>query len=152
MNFLEYMSVIQCIPVQWKTLLNSNVNKGQSYTGSLEFMGRFHKVTAPVYKMLIEKETGNYDHGLVAWQKELHVSLSREEWQEIWRHGFEISMATKLQSFQYRLLSKKLVTNVQRHRWDKNISELCSFCTTKKETILHIMGECDSCKMDQLYL
>ena len=49
---------------------------------------------------------------------------------------------TKLQYLQYRVLTRKLTTNIIRHKWNTHISEYCTFCQTEKETIRHLLVEC----------
>ena len=45
----------------------------------------------------------------------------------------------KLRLIQYRILTKTLTTNIKRHKWDRNVSYMCTFCKKKSETILHIL-------------
>ena len=57
-------------------------------------------------------------------------------------HAFQIAIAPKLQFFQYRVLSKKFTTNIDRNRWDSSIMPWCTFCEDKPETIAHLLVHC----------
>ena len=48
----------------------------------------------------------------------------------------------KYRSFQYRLLQRGLVTNIELHKWGKKDSDSCTFCRDSKETTLHLLWEC----------
>ena len=48
-----------------------------------------------------------------------------------------------MQSFQYRLLQRGLVTNIQLYTWGIVQSNLCSFCKKEEETAVHIMCKCE---------
>ena len=100
------------------------------------------KIVKCMYETLLERETIKYDHGRFAWQNELKCYWATEEWKAFRLKAFQIVKLTKLQWFQYQLLSKRIVTNVVRHRWDRSISELCEFCGESKETELHVFWEC----------
>ena len=39
-------------------------------------------------------------------------------------------------------MSHKLTTNVLRSKWDKNVTNLCSFCKLEPETVTHVLAEC----------
>ena len=58
-------------------------------------------------------------------------------------NNFYYLCSTKYRFFQYRVLSKKLITNVTRNKWDKDISPRCVYCKQKYETIVHLFCECE---------
>ena len=53
-----------------------------------------------------------------------------------------ITISTKLQFFQYRILNKVLTTNVKRHMWNSQKSPLCHWCREEQETVLHLFVYC----------
>ena len=48
----------------------------------------------------------------------------------------------KYRSFQYRLLHRALITNVNLKQWGKSESDSCAFCDSNKETYRHLFYEC----------
>ena len=99
-----------------------------------------NNVTRLIYWKQIES-LQPYDHGWVMWQKELDISVDREQWRQIRLSGYKISLSTNLKNFQYKILSKKLITNVIRHKWNPEVTPKC-YCEQAKETTLHLMLEC----------
>ena len=99
------------------------------------------RITKTCKRQIISQEM-HYDHGYVTWKSELKENWDRQMWEEIRVHAFRISLDPKLRWFQYRLLSKKLTTNLMRSKWNRETNPACSFCESSAETTLHIMWEC----------
>ena len=55
---------------------------------------------------------------------------------------FRITNIPKYRSFQYRLLQRGLVTNVHLFKWQMRQDELCTFCRTEVESMVHLFFEC----------
>ena len=55
---------------------------------------------------------------------------------------YVVTNITKFRSFQYRLLQRGLVTNLQLAKWGIVSSELCSFCHQSVETLVHLFCDC----------
>ena len=64
------------------------------------------------------------------------------EFIECHRNIYKITNVPKYRSFQYRILQRSLVTNVQLYKWDISTNELCYFCENEKETVLHLLFSC----------
>ena len=143
-DFIEYNSVISSIPIKWKRMLKQRSRQNSEAPNILTAVEKSKKVSKTMYDMLINRESEQaYDHGKVAWQTELNMVMEKEEWAAIRTHGHTITKSTKLQLFQFKLLSKKLVTNVHRNRWHKEIPPECTFCHRKNETVIHLLWECE---------
>ena len=52
----------------------------------------------------------------------------------------------KLKSFQYRLLMRSVITNIQLCNWRIIDTKLCTFCESYNETIRHLLYECECVK------
>ena len=55
---------------------------------------------------------------------------------------FKVTNVPKYRSFQYRLLQRGIVTNIQLHKWKMISTDLCSFCNDNRETVIHMLVEC----------
>ena len=53
---------------------------------------------------------------------------------------------TKYRDFQYRLLVNAIHANDRLYYWKKVTSKLCEFCEKGKQTIMHLMSECNQIK------
>ena len=142
-NFLDYHALIENIPTSWKKMLIRVDVRTEESQNIIDLVERNDKVTRGVYWFAISTKTNTYDHGKMTWEIELKVKWTQEQWESIRLHAFKIALSVKHRLFQYKLLSKKLATNVLRNKWDANISPLCVFCNVKKETTPHLMWECE---------
>ena len=148
-GFLNYLALIKRIPEHWKSLLQSPPNDNNAdnkLTEIWQLMSRTKVASGFYWYILNTKETEGYDHGYVTWKKELKSDIEKEDWEKVRQLAFKISTSTKLRYFQYRLLSKKLTTNVHRNIWDNSVSPLCALCKNDKETTIHLMLECETVK------
>ena len=55
----------------------------------------------------------------------------------------KVTPIMKLRYFQYKIIHKKLTTNIMVSRWNKDVSNLCSFCGYHEESLLHLYTECE---------
>ena len=58
------------------------------------------------------------------------------------RDIYAVTNVPKYRSFQYRLLQRGIVTNIQLKKWGMRDTDLCSFCGEEKETLLHLFCTC----------
>jgi hypothetical protein len=75
------------------------------------------------------------------WEKEVHTGVAIEDWSFIYCIPFSVTKDTKLQDFQYKLIHRILITNSFLHKCGLKETELCTFCTETKESIVHIFWE-----------
>ena len=59
---------------------------------------------------------------------------------------YKVTNITKYRSFQYRLLQRGLITNVQLFKWGITTSNNCTVCKENRETMLHLFVECHQVK------
>ena len=122
-HFIENFALLNSIPKEWKTKLQRDtVEENVEIDINLDVKKCYWKFIE------ISKETSKYDHGKIAWSTELKLNYDDNEWGKLRTHGHNIIKLTKLRLFQYKILSKKIVTNLHRSRWDKDISPMCTFC------------------------
>ena len=58
------------------------------------------------------------------------------------RDIYKTTNITKFRSFQYRLLQRGIVTNIQLKKWKITPTDLCSFCQSEPESLLHLFFYC----------
>ena len=74
-------------------------------------------------------EIGDFCEGLIDFAKK-HSDIYR------------VTNVTKYRSFQYRVLQRGLITNIQLAKWGIMENELCYFCRDDRETISHMLFLC----------
>ena len=86
------------------------------------------------------------------WQKNIFLNM-KFDWRNIYSLPRITTINKYLSSFQYKICNNILFLNKKLFVfWMKN-TPLCSFCTKKDESLLHIFGKCTSviC-LEQLFL
>ena len=72
------------------------------------------------------------------WNKVLSLDIPRTEWQELFSMNFKATLESKLRAFQYKILTRTLVTNSWLFKCKIITSDLCYFCKLEPETIEHL--------------
>ena len=76
------------------------------------------------------------------WQIELESTYNFDMIAELNRIK-SLTTITKYRSFQYRLLYRAVITNIQLNKWKIVNSESCSFCNGPRESYYHLFYECE---------
>ena len=98
-----------------------------------------------IYKTLLEDRIMLHPKFL-KWKDELGGQYDEafSDFIEHFRSIYRISNVAKYRSFQYRVLQRALVTNVQLHKWGLTTDEYCHFCKLHKETVPHMLFYCEN--------
>ena len=142
-NFLDYAALIKAIPSDWKRKLKNGLIKPVENADPtiLDTVINKKKIAKEIYSTVL-KEKAPKDSARITWNHELNVNIGEEDWEKLRIKNYKTTLSVKLKYFQYRILSKRLTTNVLRHKWDKNISDQCDLCNRAKETTAHLMYDC----------
>ena len=139
---MQYNSLLSAIP---QTIRENIKNKNEPFTDKKykEFMESTRPVSF-VYRNLTTPET---DVSVIEskWQLELESEYNFCIAQEVMNISKHTTIA-KYRSFQYRLLMRGIITNVQLKQWKIKDSEMCSLCNREKETYHHLFYHCSETK------
>ena len=84
----------------------------------------------------------------IKWKEEIGLDLPQGAYsfaREI-QNIYKVTNITKYRSFQYRLLLRGVVTNIQLYKWNIAPNERCYFCQQERESIVHLMCNCEIIK------
>ena len=152
--YMQYLSIRVAIPSKWKTVLKRDKMQGELDLTPLQITLAQCKTASPskqIYWNIIDSSfpIANQMMALTQlWSKEVQP-IEMDEWKLLLVNFMKIVKPTKLQFFQFCLLNRILTTNIIRHKWHKEVSEACTFCKKQKETIIHLLYECD--KVNKLW-
>ena len=76
------------------------------------------------------------------WQQELECQLDYDSYLKKYLIINKCSNIAKLRSFQYRIVTKTLVTNMHLYHWGIKSTNKCYYCNREKETITHLLYDC----------
>ena len=84
----------------------------------------------------------------IQWRQDLGVAITEGvQWfGHTIKEIYSLTNIPKYRSFQYRLLLRGLVTNIHLYKWGLKENDNCTFCKTKRESLLHLMYECTEVK------
>ena len=79
------------------------------------------------------------------WRQELGQDFCEvlQDFSVLHLNIYKVTNVPKLRSFQYRVLQRALVTNVQLHRWGMTETDLCTFCGEHSEMMVHLFTKCN---------
>jgi hypothetical protein len=92
------------------------------------------------YKLYLENIKENPVRSQNKWVQELGVQI--DDWRNIYSFPFRTTRNTKLQNFQFKLSHRITATNSFLFKCGLTETELCTFCTETKESLLHLFLEC----------
>ena len=104
-----------------------------------------NKIASRAYDTLTYNE-GILQQKVVLWEKELNVDMDLQQLVTCIKEIYKTTNVTKYRSFQYRLLVRAIVTNIQLCRWKIRGDDLCSFCHKHQESYVHLFVMCKEVK------
>ena len=141
-TFLEYYGLIAAIPMEWKNTVKG-CNKLENVScKNVVYLREHQKVTKYFTKLLIERLKPDTISSKTKWDIKLNLALDDDKWVKINNQTFQLSDDTLLRTFQYKINNRILYTNDKLYIFKLTDTELCSFCTETKETLLHHLWEC----------
>ena len=141
-NFLNYISLISAI---LKDIKNKKVVAKQDklinpfIPYQIQIFLKSVKGSQDMYKILCLKSTT--PSGKLKWNT--IFGFSDQRWREIYRLPFISFCSIKMRWFQFRINHFILGTNKLLFKIGKCDSQLCTFCDSDIETIIHVLWECD---------
>ena len=91
------------------------------------------------YKLFLENIKESPLRSQNKWGQELGVQI--DDWRNIYSSPFRTKRNTKLQKFQFKLSHRITATNSFLFKCGLKETELCTFCTETKESLLHLFWD-----------
>ena len=76
------------------------------------------------------------------WQKKLNLQMAYDGYTILFTNLYKLRDSVKLIDFQYRLLFGKIFVNDTLFHWKIILSNICDICHAEKQTIIHLMYQC----------
>ena len=145
---LRYNSLKGAIPLSWKEYFHSTSRL--LYT---PIIPSNYDMTIHVYSKGLANKIYKYisddimlvHYKYIKWKQDIGENFCDGilDFGELHRDIYRITNVPKYRSFQYRLLQRGLVTNIQLTEWKMIESDLCSYCCKHRETVVHLFVECE---------
>ena len=82
----------------------------------------------------------------------LETEMTENEYLTYFTLIYQTTNFTKLQEFQYKILTNSVITNVNLKKWGIINTESCSFCENEPESLTHLLLNCPVSKNIWNYL
>ena len=140
-NFLQYQSVVSAVSKMKSTcagtqVITNTVEDVNNLLASTEFC----KVA---YKMLIKQIASVPHKSQSRWLSDCNShSVDYIDWRSSYGLAFLCTRESKLRTFQFKFLHRRIATNSYLFKIGIASDNLCSFCKERKETFSHLFWEC----------
>ena len=102
-----------------------------------------NKPSQAAYKILITKKCTRPEKSQKKWIRDCElVDVEDLDWESIYLLPRICTLSTKLRNFQFKFLHRRIATNSFLFKIKLSESNLCCFCQTAQETLLHLFWEC----------
>ena len=134
-NFLTLNGLTRAIPGEWKEV---NVNKEKHF---YEVIEKVLKPTRIIYQKLCS------DQNLLEKRWERYIKAINKEmlyidYISLFQKINQITISSKLRSFQYKFLLQTVTTNIQLKYYQIKENDNCTFCKEQRESMKHLFFDC----------
>ena len=140
-NFLQYQSVVSAVS-KMKSIctcsqaVTNTVEEQNNLLASMEFCKL-------AYTILIKQITSIPHKSQSKWLSDCNSqSVDYIDWRSSYGLAFLCTRESKLRTFQFKFLHRRIATNSYLFKIGITSDNLCSFCKERPETILHMFWEC----------
>ena len=146
-SYLEYFAIASAIPAEWKIVLKqTNANEQvDPIDKQLDvFVSQKYPVKFCYAQMLKNVCSTDSSHNLIRWETDLQQPLERLI---VWRNRFTVSFSatldTKIRTFQFKFLHRRIATNHFLCKIGIKPSPICNLCNNAEQTLLHLFFYCE---------
>ena len=95
------------------------------------------------YKLIVKRITSTPDKSQSKWIANCENYENLIKWDKSYVLPFYCTKETKLQTFQFKLLHRKIATNDYLHRIGISLTDKCTFCEQDTESLIHLFWGCE---------
>ena len=95
------------------------------------------------YQLIIKRITSTPTKSQRKWITDCENYQSSIEWDKSYILPFFCTKETKLQTFQFKLLHRRIATNNFLYKIGVSLTDSCTFCERDTETLIHLFWECE---------
>ena len=140
MTLMQYNSLVAAILKKWKEQLKNGYTVKEE--SNYERWCKKSNISQAAYEMMtFQQDTINKIK--TRWEEELKITLTQKEVKKHFANIQQVTNITKYRSFQYRILHRAIVTNIQLHKWNLSDTVNCTKCGRERETLSHLFVQCD---------
>lgn len=77
-----------------------------------------------------------------SWEKDLHMTLTKEHWEDIYTYAHKGSMNVAIQENGYKIATKWYRIPARLHKFSPTIPNICWRCKKEEGSMIHVWWEC----------
>jgi len=136
-NFLDLLSLIKCIPDDWKNNITNDDYEMCEYNIDTKVL-----TCKALYNDLLVANAELPDKYPHFWHNVLELDIDVLEWYENYEDVFKWTISSKLRSFFYQLRMGDIMSNYKLFKMKKRDNSQCDWCKETKQDIVHLFWEC----------
>jgi len=140
-TFLRYYGVVSALlkfkkSFQDQAMMNSEdqLTRSQKLLLSSSFCNK-------AYKLIVKRITSSPDKSQSKWIADCENYENFIEWDKSYILPFYCTKETKLQTFQVKLLHRKIATNDHLYKIGFSLTDICTFCEQKRGSLIHLLWD-----------
>ena len=94
------------------------------------------------YKLIVKGITSTPAKSQRKWISDCGIYENSIKWDESYILPFYCTRETKLLTFQFKLIHKRIVTQNYLYKISISLTDACTFCEQNTETLIHLFWEC----------
>ena len=114
---------------------NNEPTRGQKLLSS-------SNLCSDAYKSLIKKISSTPTKSQEKWIADCNIDENSIHWKHSYILPFHCTRETRLRTFQFKLLHRRIATNRYLNRIGISLTDTCTFCEQNSETLIHLFWDC----------
>ena len=114
---------------------NNEPTRGQKLLSS-------SNLCSDAYKSLIKEISSTPTKSQEKWISDCNIDEKSINWNHSYILPFRCTRETRLRTFQFKLLHRRIATNRYLNRIGISLTDTCTFCEQNSETLIHLFWDC----------
>ena len=143
-NFLTFRSLISAVKALERTNKDRLLDRNTKFESFLERFLKSNKPNRVVYEKLIFLKQQPPYRSQNKWCVDCEVeNMETIDWKSVYQLSFNCTKITKLNTFQFKLLHRRLATNDFLKKIGIKENDMCTFCRSEVESLIHLFWSCN---------
>ena len=141
-TFLTYYGVVSATAKLKKSFQDQvTMNSNQPTCGQKLLSAS--NICKEAYKLIVKKISSTPANSQTKWITDCGNCANSIKWDKSYNLPFYCTRETKLQTFQFKLLHRRIATNNYLYKIGISLTDSCTFCEQTTETLIHLFWECE---------
>ena len=142
-TFLRYFGVVNALAKFKKSLPDQVMMNSDDQLSSSQKLLSSSNFCKEAYKLIVKGITSAPDKSQSKWIADCKNYENLINWEKSYILPFYCTKETKLQTFQFKLLHRKIATNDYLYKIGISLTDICTFCEQNTESLIHLFWDCE---------